>query len=49
MLREDTDTNLKTALIQGYTVINDSFDYQLDEAVDEFGQEMINLISAFSD
>ena len=49
MLREDTDANLKSALFQGFAVIGDSFDYSLDEAVELFGQEMINLISAFSD
>ena len=49
MLREDTDVNLKSALIQGFAVISDSFDFQLDDAVERFGEEMISLISAFSD
>ena len=49
MLREDTDVNLKSALLQGFAVISDSFDFQLDDAVERFGEEMISLISAFSD
>lgn len=49
MLKEDTNTNLKSALLQGFAVISDSFDYSLDEAVELFGQEMISLISVFSD
>lgn len=49
MLKEDTDANLKSALLQGFAVISDSFDYSLDEAVELFGQEMISLISVFSD
>ena len=49
MLREDTDVNLKSALLQGFAVISDSFDFQLDDAVERFGEEMISLISTFSD
>ena len=49
MLREDTDLNLKSALLQGFAVISDSFDFQLDDAVERFGEEMISLISTFSD
>ena len=49
MLRQDTDVNLKSALLQGFAVISDSFDFQLDDAVERFGEEMISLISAFSD
>ena len=49
MLREDTDVNLKSALLQGFAVISDSFDFQLDDATERFGEEMITLISAFSD